>query len=399
MEHLRYTVKQQQPLTPETPSLPTLMALLPESLARLPLTPPSDDEKQVVNASTIASFNHVLTTEAKALLHLSNLYQGDPHAQHSLCAAVNLITKTNTNRGSLIFCGVGKSAKIAEKLVATMTSFGIHSNFLHPTEALHGDLGMIRSAYQFSRQNDALIFITFSGRTPELITLLPHLPPNLPIIAITSNTACPLLANRDTGILLPAPIPQPESLCFGVSAPTSSTTVALALGDALALAAARRIHEGKQSIAEVFTGFHPGGAIGKDAQPRRMGDIAIMVEDTPIIQSAAGQQDIKAMDVVLAAVRAPGGWVRVSEREIIAPRRIQGLRDLEVSVTGIPGYVIKKEDWISLPTHSTIDEARAWIQRMRLEERGRGFLKAGTILGIVDAQNEVSGVVEIEDVV
>ncbi len=146
MEPLSCPAKRRQPLTPDTPSLPTLMAPLPGTLAGLPLTPPSDNDKQAANASTISSFNHVLKIEAEALSRLSFLYQSDSNAQHGLCAAVNLIARTNTNGGNLIFCGVGKSGKIAEKLVATMTSFGIHSNFLHPTEALHGDLGMIKHA-------------------------------------------------------------------------------------------------------------------------------------------------------------------------------------------------------------------------------------------------------------
>ncbi|KAI9714156.1 MAG: hypothetical protein M1812_006484 [Candelaria pacifica] len=390
MEPLIYTSKCRQPLTPETPSLGTVMAPLPEILTGLPPTPPFETHKQATDASTIASFNHVLTTEAKALSQLSILYQSDPHAQHSLCAATNLITRVNTNGGNLIFCGVGKSGKIAEKLVATMTSFGIHSNFLHPIEALHGDLGMIKP-------NDAIIFITFSGRTPELINLLTYLPPNLPMVAITSNTACPLLADRDIGILLPAPIPESEATSFGVSAPTTSTTVAIALGDALALAVARRLHEGRQSLADVFNGFHPGGAIGADAQSRRMADIATMVEKIPIARPAAGHSVLKVMDVVLTAIRAPGGWVRVSEREIISPRRIQRFRDMEVPFTEMPDTIIRKEDWISILANSTVDEAKTWIHRMRLEERGRGFLKPGTILGIVDAQNEVSGVLEIED--
>ncbi len=124
-----------------------------------------------------------------------------------------------------------------------------------------------------------------------------------------------------------------------------------------------------------------------------------MVKDIPIVQPATGQSIIKVIDIILAAVRSPGGWVRVSEREILAPRRIQALREMEKPICEMADLIVRKEDWISIPAHSTIDEAKAWILQMRREERGRGFLREGTILGIVDAQNEVSGVVEIEDLV
>lgn len=112
------------------------------------------------------------------------------------------------------------------------------------------------------------MLISFSGRTPELLLLLPHIPPTVSVIAITSHShpsTCPLLSYHppELGILLPAPIHEDEESSFGVCAPTSSTTVALSLGDALAIAVARKLHTlPGRGPAEVFKGFHPGGAIG-----------------------------------------------------------------------------------------------------------------------------------------
>lgn len=120
----------------------------------------------------------------------------------------------------------------------------------------------------YRTQIDTLLLISFSGRTAELLLMLPHVPPTVSIIAITSHThpsTCPLLSfnSPDMSILLPAPLHVDEESSFGLSAPTSSTTVALALGDALALAAAQKLHTVPgQGPAEVFKGFHPGGAIG-----------------------------------------------------------------------------------------------------------------------------------------
>ena len=117
-----------------------------------------------------------------------------------------------------------------------------------------------------------MLLISFSGRSPELLSLAPHIPPTVPVIALTSHTQpteCPLLylhAHVGMGILLPAPIHEKEEISLGVGAPTSSTTVALCLGDALAIAVARRLHTAPgKSPADVFRSFHPGGAIGAAA--------------------------------------------------------------------------------------------------------------------------------------
>ena len=112
-------------------------------------------------------------------------------------------------------------------------------------------------------QNDALIFISYSGKTAELMALLDHIPPHIPILAITSHTKlsdCPLLKDRPNSILLPAPIHELEETSFGVCAPTTSTTVAIAVGDMMALTVAERLHQGKTNA--VFTKNHPSGAIG-----------------------------------------------------------------------------------------------------------------------------------------
>ena len=106
------------------------------------------------------------------------------------------------------------------------------------------------------------------------------------------------------------------------------------------------------------------------------------------------------LDVVLTAVRSPGGWVRVDQFRVIAPRAIQKLRDMNEEITSEKSgsFVVEKADWISVLGTSSIDEVEQWIQKMRSEPRGRTFLKRGTILGIVDRYREVSAVLEIEDV-
>lgn len=118
-----------------------------------------------------------------------------------------------------------------------------------------------------------MIFITFSGKTGELMAVMPHLPSGIPTIVITSHTtasACELLQTSIGGYVLPAPIPESEITSFGLPTPTTSTTVALALADALALSAARFVETlTGRDPADVFAKNHPGGAIGDHYKTKR----------------------------------------------------------------------------------------------------------------------------------
>ncbi|KAK7562007.1 hypothetical protein IWX91DRAFT_356056 [Phyllosticta citricarpa] len=227
------------------------------------LTPPlsaTDDDCQT-EPPTLSRALHVLATEATALSHVARLYETSRSARAGLLAAVDIIESTYWAGGKLIVCGVGKSGLVGRKTVATLKSLGLGASFLHAAEAVHGDLGDVRE------DRDAVLFISFSGKTAELINLLPHIGAGVPIMALTGHAdfeeECPLLAGRRRGthaVLLPAPIHESEEKSFGVSAPTTSTTVAMAVGDMLAITAAERIHEDDKG--RVFKKNHPGGAIG-----------------------------------------------------------------------------------------------------------------------------------------
>lgn len=386
---------------------------LAEQIESLPITPPDipavfDDKTFKPDSRTIKKALHVLATERQALSHLEELYTNSEEAQDSLLRAVGQIINTENRHGKTIFIGVGKSGHIAKKLVATFVSLGIHAIFLHPIEALHGDLGVVRP-------NDTVVLITFSGRTPELMSLLPHIKSCIPLIIMTAHLSpatCPLLSHParlgSTNILLPTTIHETETSSFGVSAPTTSTTITLALGDSLALAVADELHSsaGVETPA-IFAANHPGGAIGAAFQsslpnPKRMADLATMVSQVPIALPQ-GEQPLLSFNVLLAAVKSPCGFVRTSPNHIVAPRRIQNLQDPSVPISAVEDefgrVVIEKTDWISVLSSSTVDECRKWIHQMRDEGTGRGkqFLKRGTLLGIVE-HNEVTGIVEIEDV-
>jgi len=155
-----------------------------------------------------------------------------------------------------------------------------------------------------------------------------------------------------------------ESSSFGVSAPTTSTTVALALGDALAVAISDELHP---SVAEVFSRYHPGGAIGQAAKaPRKVADLAISLSDIPDVCEGLDASP-QAVHVIMAGYQSPTGWVRYGSKGVASPRRIRCLEpeDMTVLATGIPGLVVSKKDWIPIPGDMQLKEAVKRIKSAR----------------------------------
>ncbi len=191
-------------------------------------------------ARTLVLARQVLATEAAAITALST------RLGREFVAAVELILGC---RGRVVVSGIGKSGHVARKLASTLASTGTPAFFVHPTEALHGDLGMITS-------NDVVIMLSNSGETDELVTLTPSLKrEGARIVAITGSGGSSLAQAAD--IHLDAAVDS-EACPLGL-APTASTTAALALGDALALA----LLDARGFSAEDFARSHPGGALGR----------------------------------------------------------------------------------------------------------------------------------------
>jgi arabinose-5-phosphate isomerase len=181
----------------------------------------------------------VVRTEAHALTALADAL-GD-----EFCQAAELI---HNCRGSVIVSGMGKAGLVGQKIAATLASTGTRSHFVHPAEAIHGDLGRID-------RTDVVLLLSHSGQTEEIIRLLPAVGELLtPLVALTGRLDSPL-AKAATVILHLGPIR--EACPLGL-APTTSTTAMLALGDALALVVSRMKH----FTAEDFARFHPGGSLG-----------------------------------------------------------------------------------------------------------------------------------------
>ena len=183
---------------------------------------------------------NVLKTEANELTRNAEILDGEFEK------AVEVLYKT---KGKVVVTGVGKSGHVGAKIAATLASTGTPSFFMHPTEAMHGDLGMIG-------KDDTLLAISFSGESEELTKILPHVQRfGVPIVAMARDKFSTLGKFSDAFVKLDVS----KEACPLDAAPTSSTTLTLALGDALAVC----LMEKRGFKKEDFANFHPGGSLGK----------------------------------------------------------------------------------------------------------------------------------------
>lgn len=185
----------------------------------------------------------------------------------------------HNSQGKVILLGVGKSGIIAQKIAATMTSSGTAAIHLHPSDALHGGLGIVNAG-------DVVIMLSNSGETDELLELLPYLKRrNVPLVAIVGNVKSTIAQKSDA--VIDASVD--HEACPLNLAPTTSTTVALAMGDALAMALMRA----KGLTEEDFASNHPAGQLGKRLT-LRVGDLMHSGEQNPTITNNASWMDIVA---------------------------------------------------------------------------------------------------------
>lgn len=213
---------------------------------------------RIAEAADLAVGRRVIAMEAEAL---SLLAEGLDAA--GFARAVALLAGVT---GRVVVTGMGKSGHVARKIAATLASTGTPALFVHPAEASHGDLGMIVPG-------DGVLALSNSGETPEIADLVAHARRfALPLVAITGRAESALARAADVALLLP---PAPEACPMGL-APTTSTTLQLALGDALAVALLTR----RGFTAADFRTFHPGGRLG--AKLSRAGDLMHAGTEMPL---------------------------------------------------------------------------------------------------------------------
>jgi arabinose-5-phosphate isomerase len=273
-------------------------------------------------------------------------------------------------RGRVLVSGVGKSGVVGKKLAGTLTSVGIPALFLHPIEALHGDLGLVTS-------DDIAIFLSYSGETPELLRLLEWLRRlGIPSIAITGFPDAPL-ARYSQVVLTVGPLR--EASPNGIL-PTTSTTVMLSLCDALAIAVMRC----KGITEAVLARLHPAGSIGRKllrvAQVMHTGDdVPKVLLGTPLVQAVREmtQKGFGCTVVVDGADRAVGIYTDGDLRRTLERHgRIEGLTI----------------DAVMTPGPKTVRPEDLAVDALRLMERFRI-----TALVVVDEAGHLEGLVHIHD--
>ena len=217
-----------------------------------------EPEKEHIASDALKSARRTIALEIAGLDALANSLDA-PFAH-----AVDTLFNT---KGRTVVTGMGKSGHVARKIAATMASTGTPAQFVHPGEASHGDLGMIT-------KEDAILALSWSGESAELQSVISYAKRfAIPLIAMTARAESALAQAADIPLILP----KAEEACDAVAAPTTSTTMQLALGDALAVALIER----RGFTASDFHIFHPGGKLG--AALRHVGDIMHKDEEMPLV--------------------------------------------------------------------------------------------------------------------
>ena len=237
------------------------------------------------HSAAVTSGLRTLDIEYQGLAQLTAVMAGPMAAPFA-----DAIARLAAVKGRVIVTGIGKSGLVCQKIAATMASTGTPAFFVHPTEASHGDLGMITA-------EDAIIALSWSGETVELANIVTYSRRfRVPLVAITSNGQSALGAQADVVLVLP----KAKEACPHGLAPTTSTTMQLALGDALAVA----LLEAKGFSAEDFKVFHPGGKLG--ANLKFVTELMHTGNEMPIVG-----EDMLMADALLVMTKKTFGCVGV----------------------------------------------------------------------------------------
>lgn len=308
----------------------------------------------------IATGRQVIEMEAKALMALA------ASLDDSFVAAVDCLLKV---QGRVILTGMGKSGHVARKIAATMASTGTPAYFVHPGEASHGDLGMIT-------EKDALIGLSNSGETNELGDIVEFARRNMvPVIAMVGRIPSTLGSAADVCLLTP----DAAEACPHVLAPTTSTTMMLALGDALAVALLER----RNFTARDFGRLHPGGKLG-----RRLVTVAdIMHEGTELPVAPGGTL---MSDALIEMTAKSLGCIAITD----ADGRLSG-----IITDGDLRRGMKRPDLLSHSVEDVMTRSPRTIRATALASEGVGIMHENkvTSLFVLDDDQRPVGLLHIHD--
>ena len=313
--------------------------------------------------SLVESARETLRIEAEALR------EAEARIDDRFAEAVESIYRL---RGKLIVTGIGKSGLVGAKIAATLASTGTSSFFLHPSEALHGDLGMIGP-------EDGVLAISYSGESEELSNILPHIRRfGIPLLAMTAESGSTLARYADTVL----DISVAREACPLGAAPTSSTTLTMAMGDALAVALMKK----RDFRKEDFASFHPGGSLGrrlfvKVEDLMRKENLPIVEAQTPLKEAIVVMSEGKLGNVLvtregrLEAIMSDGDLRRALMREGFEMERPV------IDYATLRPKVIRDTSLLASDALAMIEEAKVQL------------------LPVVDDSDRVKGVIHLHDLV
>ncbi len=303
----------------------------------------------------------VLTTEAEAIITTRDRLDA------AFIAAVELVVSC---RGRVIWTGMGKSGIVCRKIAATMASTGTPALFLHPAEAIHGDLGMVSPG-------DVVVALSNSGETEEILRLVEYLKRlGTSLVAITSNAASSLARNADIHLDLGVD----REACPLNLAPTASTTASMALGDALAVVVSVR----KGFQPEDFARLHPGGKLGK--RLLTAGELAHTGEQVPRVAT-----DTAMKDVIYEMSRKGLGLTTVQDREgrllgVITDGDLRRLMERDPDPLSHTATQVMHQGGVTVPPGVLATQALRLLEERRI-----------TSLIVVDGEARVLGIVHLHD--
>lgn len=309
----------------------------------------------------------VLRMEAEAVLELL------PRIDDHFAAAVQMILDC---QGRTVITGMGKSGLVGRKLAATLASTGTPSFYLHPAEGIHGDLGMVTSS-------DVVIALSNSGETGEVLNILPSLRRiGAKLIAMVGNPASTL--GRTADVVLNVGITK-EACPLGL-APTSSTTAALAYGDALALALLQK----HNFTANQFAVFHPGGSLGRKLL-LTVGDIMHKGDENPLVTA-----DITVQEALFVITDKGLGAVSVVDADGV----MQGV----LTDGDIRRGLGKGVDFLKRPVRELMTTAPKTITQDKLAAQALHLMESNqpkpiTVLPVIDGDRKVIGLLHMTDLV
>lgn len=319
-------------------------------------------------------FLNAMELEGKAVLSCAQRLSTDEE-KRAVLRALDLLSDALARGGKIVVTGLGKSGKVGQKIAATLCSTGSLAVFLHPTEGLHGDLGVV------TRQ-DVVLALSYTGNTEELIRLVPSIRAlGVGVVAIGGNRSSQLAALAD--VWIDGAVAQ--EACPHNLAPTASTTLALAIGDAFAMALMNR--RGIDSAA--FAANHPGGTLGRRLS-LRVGDIMHRTELLPLVGSDASMDEV----VVLSTDKKLGAVLVVDPVGQLLGIVTDG--DLRRALRHRERFfALKASDVMTRQPIVTVPEAMAQQALELMENRASQI----NVLPVVEPQGRVVGLVRLHDLI